>query len=94
MDKKRLCIVIGVVVLVIVAVLVVWLCGREAKPDAEPVPAGQTENAEAPAQEPSQDTENAPDETAAGEAQESAQIIESEGDLIITIPDDEESDGF
>jgi uncharacterized membrane protein len=25
---------------------------------------------------------------------EQAQVIESEGDLIITIPDDEESDGF
>ena len=86
MDKKRLCIVIGVVVLVIVAVLVVWLCGRDAKPDAEPEPQEQTENADAQGQDPAQDSDMSPDETAAGEAQESAQIIESEGDLIITIP--------
>ncbi len=94
MSKKKLWIIIGALVLVVVAVLVVLLCCNS-KPAEEPepeVPTEQTEDARTVGS--SQEPEKTPDETASEEAPESAQILESEGDLIITIPDDEESDGF
>ena len=79
-NKKSVLILILVLLLIAAAVFIWTQCsGKDAS--AEGKDAGDAEN---------QDV-NDPN---GAEAEAQAQLVESEGDLIITIPDDEESDGF
>ena len=92
MNKKKTWILAGVIVLIAAALILWFCCGGKSAPDIEPEETEPTE--EAQPEETAAETEKAPAEEPAEESAESAQLIESEGDLIITIPEDEESDGF
>lgn len=94
MKNKKMLLICGAALLVLAVVLLIVFLGGSGDKD-EPA----EKEATSPVED-AQPTESAPDgekeltEEPEEESTESAQLIESEGDLIITIPDDEESDGF
>ena len=94
MKNKKMLLICGAVLLVLAVVLLIVFLGGSGDKE-EP---GE-EEATTPVEDvqPTETVQNGEKELADGseeESTESAQLIESEGDLIITIPDDEESDGF
>lgn len=95
MSKKTLWICVLVLVLLAVGIFVWKSCssGGAGTEEQDPQKLEDGVKTEDAAQGPEDKTPA--EETGTGETEtESAQLIESEGDLIITIPDDEESDGF
>ena len=90
MSKKKLWIMLAAVAVLLVA-LFFLLRGCGEKPAAETAEelTEDTQKTESPLDAEKTEAETDPEENST-----SAQLIESEGDLIITIPDDEESDGF
>lgn len=94
MKNKKMLLICGAVLLVLaVELLIVFLGGSGDK--EEPGEAEATSPVEgAQPTESAQEGEKELTEEPEEESTESAQLIENEGDLIITIPDDEESDGF
>ena len=92
-NKKLMWIIIAVIlVLIVVLVVTIGLGGSKNVPVDEEKSEPVEESAQPAAGEP--ENESASAEEPAEESAESAQLIEDEGNLIITIPDDEESDGF
>lgn len=89
MNKKKIWVVVAALVLLLAVALFVWLGGSR---NAEPSD-GETQAQKQPNGEDAE-AENAKDTSSEGEESESAQLLEDDGDLIITIPEDEASDGF
>ncbi len=103
MNKKTKIIVsLAVAVLILVAVFVIFTVGRSAEKQDETAaaenPVAEDQNADGKSPDTAAQTKPAEPTPDAEKAQEtvteSAQLIETDGDITIIIPEDEESDGF
>lgn len=100
MNKKTWYLIAAILLVALVVVLVVlrpWNAGTGTENTETGTTvqetqetAGETNPVAAVGSDPAPETEAEP----GAEESESAQLLEDEGDLIITIPEDEESDGF
>lgn len=94
-NKKTVWICVAVLVLLALGIFIWKSCSSEAPKSEEQEPGQSEENVRTGEALQGTDTEKTEVTDEAEQTQdESAHIIESEGNLIITIPDDEESDGF
>lgn len=104
--KNKIWIVICAVILVILAVLLIWKpfgskagqneAAAEPVAQATQVPAAQQNDAQTVTAQPTDadHEQTAKEETDQEQESTGAVMIESEGDLEIVIPEDQESDGF
>ena len=95
--KNKKAIVIGIVVLLLIAAAVFfWTqCSKEGDPAGNGTGNQGSANAENKEMKTVDGSNGAGETGTDGEGETgSAQLVENEGDLIITIPEDEESDGF
>ena len=96
--NKKIIICVAVVALVLLAVGLIYFLGRDKTEEAAETPDVQEQTAETEkTAEPEaiKTAEPEPKEEPADMTQtESAQLIESEGEITIIVPEGEESDGF